>query len=104
MRGERFAGRLATVANDRNREAPMGGEAVEAGNSPSLLWNDHEHRALSCRKCGLPRVFRRRKIRHSIHFMLALGSVGLWLPVWGVMIILGMVRPWTCTVCGGHQR
>jgi hypothetical protein len=67
-------------------------------------WIGDEYRALSCQRCGLPRVFRRRRVRHSLHFMLALATVGLWLPVWGLIIILQGFNPWVCTVCGVHQR
>ena len=82
-------------------ETPVGGEADRP---PHIPWDDDEHRTLWCRACGLPRVFRRRRIRHSVHFMLALGTVGLWLPVWGIVIILQALKPWTCTACGVHQR
>ena len=59
---------------------------------------------MACRRCELPRVFRRRRIRHALHFALALGTLGAWLPVWGLMIALQRLKPWSCTVCGRHQR
>ena len=67
-------------------------------------WDSQERATMLCRDCQLPRVFRRRKIHHSFHFMLALGTLGFWLPVWGVLIVLQWLKPWTCTVCGVHQR
>jgi hypothetical protein len=67
-------------------------------------WDTQERATMLRRVCHLPRVFRRRKIHHSFHFMLALGTLGLWLPVWGILIILQLLKPWTCTVCSVHQR
>ena len=59
---------------------------------------------MRCRACHLPRVFRRRKTRHPLHFVLSIGTLGLWLPIWGILILLQALQPWTCTVCGIHQR
>lgn len=78
-----------------------GGEENEEISEP---WDDQERRTMLCRRCHLPRVFERRKTRHSFHFMLALGTLGLWLPVWGTVIILQLLKPWKCTACGIHQR
>jgi len=86
------------------REALEPGDPVDAPSTPHLPWDDDEHRAMACRTCGLPRVFRRRKIHHSFHFILAMGTVGAWLPVWGVITVLQCFKPWTCTVCGAQQR
>ncbi len=71
---------------------------------PPIPSGGDEHRVMLCRRCHLPRVFRRRGTRHSVHFMLALGTLGLWLPVWGIVIIHQRLKPWTCSVCGVHQR
>jgi hypothetical protein len=57
-----------------------------------------------CRRCKLPRVFRRRRIRHPLHFLLAIGTLGAWLPVWGVINLMQYLKPWSCTVCGKHQN
>ncbi len=72
--------------------------------SQALPWEDHERRAMLCRRCQLPRVFRRRKTRHSMHFMLSIGTIGLWLPAWGLAILIQFLKPWTCSTCGAHQR
>jgi hypothetical protein len=72
--------------------------------SPLTPVDDQERRTMLCRSCHLPRVFRRRRIRHSLHFVFAIGTLGLWLPVWGLLIILQHFKPWACTVCGVHRR
>jgi hypothetical protein len=36
--------------------------------------------------------------------LLAIGTLGGWLPVWGIIILLQALKPWNCTVCGVHQR
>jgi len=81
----------------------LGGDAEE-DESPPIPWDDQERRSMRCRKCDLPRVFRRRRTRHSLHFILAIGTLGIWLPVWGILILLQRNKPWTCPVCGVHQR
>ncbi len=84
------------------RGAPSDADAeVTPGELP---WEDHERRTMLCHKCQLPRVFRRRKTRHSLHFALSIGTIGLWLPAWAIAIAMQFLKPWTCTRCGKHQR
>jgi hypothetical protein len=90
------------VENDSMRETAVAADQDEE--EIPAPWDSQERATMLCRDCQLPRVFRRRKIHHSFHFMLALGTLGLWLPVWGVLIVLQLLQPWTCTVCGIHQR
>ena len=71
---------------------------------PHVPWDDDEHRTMLCRSCRLPRVFGRRKTQHSVHLMLAFATLGIWLPVWGITVFLQALKPWTCAVCGAHQR
>lgn len=94
-----YCGRVTQNTTPSAANASDSEEAAEP-----LPWEDHERRTLLCHRCHLPRVFRRRKTRHSLHFILALGTIGLWLPVWGVAILMQILRPWTCTACGSHQR
>jgi hypothetical protein len=92
------------VEKDTIWEAHVADEPAEI-EEPSLVpVDDDERRTMLCRSCRLPRVFRRRKIRHSLHFIFALGTLGLWLPVWGILIVLQRFKPWACTACGAHQR
>ncbi len=89
---------------DTTWEAHADGELDEMEEPPLVAPDDHERRVMICRSCHLPRVFRRRKPRHSLHFALSIGTLGLWLPVWGLLIILQRFHAWDCTVCGIHQR
>jgi hypothetical protein len=93
------------VDQDAISEARSGTDAGPPEEMPEALpWEDHEHRAMLCRRCQLPRVFLRRKARHTFHFMLSLGTIGVWLPFWGVAILMQILKPWTCTVRRAHQR
>ena len=56
-----------------------------------------------CRTCGRARVFRRRRVNHSTHFMLSLATLGLWLAVWGIIILFQVFRRWGCIFCGTRQ-
>jgi hypothetical protein len=71
---------------------------------PHMPWDDDEHRVMSCRACGLPRVFTRRKTRHSMHFLISLATLCVWLPFWALVILHQALKPWTCSVCGRRQR
>jgi hypothetical protein len=93
------------VDKDAIWEAHAVAESPDDFEEPSLIPpDDDEHRVMLCRSCRLSRVFGRRKTRHSVHFMLALGTLGLWLPFWGFLIVLQRFKPWTCSACGVHQR
>lgn len=92
------------VEKDSIWESTVAVDPEPLDEAPPIPWDAQENRTMLCRRCHLPRVFRRRRIQHSFHFMLALGTIGLWLPVWGVMILLQFYRPWSCSVCGIHQR
>lgn len=90
---------------DAISEARSGADADNPEETPDALpWEDHERRTMLCRRCHLPRVFRRRKTRHSLHFVLSIGTIGIWLPFWGIAMLTQWLKPWTCKVCGAHQR
>jgi hypothetical protein len=57
-----------------------------------------------CRTCGRPRVFRRRRVNNPRHFMLSIGTLGAWLPIWGIILIVQLFKKWTCIVCKSQQR
>jgi hypothetical protein len=84
--------------------APAAGEPGGADEAVQIPWDPNEYRAMVCRKCGRPRVFRRPRLNSSFHFMLALGTIGLWLPVWAVAILIHALKPWNCTFCGSRQE
>lgn len=98
-------GTVSVVEKDTIWETPVAADTVpERGELPPVPWDPNEYSAMWCRPCNRPRVFRRRRINHSRHLLLALGTLGLWLPVWGLILLLQPLRRWTCLVCGGHQR
>jgi len=82
----------------------VAGDPGEVAGALPIPWDPNEYSAKVCNSCGRPRVFRRPRIHHSFHFMLALGTLGIWLPAWGVAIILQALKPWNCTVCRAEQR
>jgi hypothetical protein len=84
-----------------NEDTTLDASEDSLGETP---WISEENRSMRCRVCQLPRVFHRRRTRHSLHFLLAFATLGIWLPVWGIVIIHHLLRPWTCTVCRTHQR
>jgi hypothetical protein len=82
-------------------DTTLAGPEDELGGTP---WIGEENRTMRCRNCKLPRVFQRRRIRHSLHFLLAFATLGIWLPVWGLIVTFQLIRPWTCTFCGSNQH
>ncbi|HEX4084213.1 MAG TPA: hypothetical protein VHY22_04830 [Chthoniobacteraceae bacterium] len=90
------------MERDTIPDEPLTGDAME--DRPHIPWDDDEHRVMTCHTCKLPRVFNRRKTRHSLHFLLSIGTIGLWLPFWGLLIIHQALKPWTCSVCRRRQR
>jgi hypothetical protein len=95
---------VASVAKDTIWEKQVADDPDDDLDIDLIPWDDQERRSMQCRSCLLPRVFRRRRTRHSLHFLFALGTLGLALPIWGINIILQLLKPWTCSVCGRHQR
>ena len=67
------------------------------------MWDPYEYSARVCRTCARPRVFRRPRINSSFNYMLALGTLGVWLPIWAIIILVHHFKPWNCTVCGKNQ-
>jgi len=95
-----FSDTLSSVDKANIRVGAVAG--LESGASP-VAWDPNEYSGRVCCFCARPRVFRRSRINHSLHFMLALGTVGIWLLFWGMIILFQFVRPWNCTVCGSRQ-
>ncbi len=56
-----------------------------------------------CTVCGCERVFLRHPVRHSLHLIATLLSLGLWLVPWLAVCIEGALCPWRCEGCGWHK-
>jgi hypothetical protein len=41
---------------------------------------------------------------HVLHLLLAVVSVGLWLPIWILVSVASEFRPYQCPECGGATR
>lgn len=53
-----------------------------------------------CCRCRCAQEFRRVSVRHKLHLLLTVLTVGLWTVPW-VMIYAGsIVEPWRCVRCG----
>jgi len=53
-----------------------------------------------CKTCGQKRLFEKEKQNNLLHLILSLVTVGIWLPVWILIAVLGAFKPYRCTVCG----
>jgi len=56
-----------------------------------------------CAWCGCERVFLRRRVRHSLHLLATVLTLGLWLVPWLAVCIEGALCPWRCEGCGRHN-
>ncbi len=53
-----------------------------------------------CSYCRMTRLFTKAGPSHILHLLLSVFTVGLWLPVWLIIVVLGAFQPYRCTVCG----
>lgn len=54
-----------------------------------------------CDSCDRKVMVRSKGANHILHFLLALFTAGLWIPVW---ILVSLARDWRCTACGTRTR
>jgi len=52
-----------------------------------------------CSACNRPTEVRRRGVDHAAHLVLALLTVGCWLPIYGLNCLIR--EPWRCAWCRG---
>lgn len=63
---------------------------------------------LRCRFCKKNTIHLHKEINHILHFFLTLITFGVWLTIWIILIIIGILR-WLnhtttqCTVCGASR-
>lgn len=53
-----------------------------------------------CVTCSAMRLFGRSGPNHVLHLLLSLVTMGLWLPIWIVVIACSNSRPYRCMRCG----
>lgn len=53
-----------------------------------------------CNHCRANVMAQRNTVNHLLHLVLVLLTLGLWLPVWLVLVLANM-GGWRCTRCGG---
>ena len=53
-----------------------------------------------CSYCRMKRLFSKAGPSHILHLILSLVTVGVWLPVWLICVVMNAFQPYRCTVCG----
>lgn len=54
----------------------------------------------NCTFCNQPRPFTKQAPSHILHLILSVVTVGIWIPVWILMVVLNAFKPYRCTTCG----
>ena len=55
-------------------------------------------RMLACNQCGFQTMHLQRRPNHTLHLLLTVFTVGVWLPAWALVCLFNE-RP-RCTICG----
>jgi len=63
---------------------------------------------LRCRFCKKDTMHIHKEINHILHFFLSIITVGLWLTIWIILIVIGIFRSANhtttqCTICGASR-
>ena len=53
-----------------------------------------------CPVCGQYRLFAKQGPSHILHLLLSLVTLGMWLPVWFLCVLLSAFEPFRCMACG----
>ena len=56
-----------------------------------------------CSCCGGEQLFVVKEINHWFHASLTILSLGIWLPVYLIVLLTRFMRPWRCSACGWHK-
>ena len=54
-----------------------------------------------CKTCDASRALSRKGTNHTLHIVLSIISVGLWLPIWALDSI--RFGGWICNYCGSKK-
>lgn len=53
-----------------------------------------------CPTCDKPRTATKEKINHILHLILSVITVGVWIPVWLLLLLFNFGKSFRCTSCG----
>lgn len=53
-----------------------------------------------CETCGGPKLFTKQGPSHILHLILSVITIGIWLPIWLLCVILNAFKPFRCEACG----
>jgi hypothetical protein len=56
-----------------------------------------------CTRCRHRQTFVRAEVRHGIHLLLSVLTLGFWLISWAAICVASRLRPWRCEHCGWHK-
>ena len=59
-----------------------------------------EIRSIYCRNCGKQVRAIRQEPNHILHLLITVFTLGFWLPVWFLVIVVGVMTRWRCQECG----
>lgn len=62
-----------------------------------------QQRQRKCRTCGRKTLHARETFGFGWGCLLTILTGGLFLVVWVLIDLFGMIRPWRCQVCGGAK-
>lgn len=54
----------------------------------------------NCKTCGQPRLFEKDGTNHILHLLLTVFTAGIWLPIWLLVGLNNMMKPYHCPICG----
>lgn len=53
-----------------------------------------------CPVCNQQRLVQRKTTSNGFHAILSFLTFGMWLFVWGGLVLASLNNPWRCTQCG----
>jgi hypothetical protein len=53
-----------------------------------------------CKDCGQHRPFSKDRCNHILHLILSVITIGFWTPVWLLLGIINLCKPFRCESCG----
>jgi len=56
-----------------------------------------------CSRCGGMRTFVERRPRLVWNLVLSCATLGLWAPIWFLLVLFAEMRPWRCLSCNWHK-
>ena len=63
-----------------------------------------KRKELQCGFCDSIQTFRKARIDHFFHLVITTITLGVWLPIWLVLLIHREFKPWVCRACRRKHR